>query len=134
MRSAFAQHPLSAVFPPMGDEELFDLAEDIREHGLHEAVVLYAGKVLDGWHRYQACQINGIAARTTEYPGEDPVAYVMSKNAHRRHLTASQRAAVVVRCSEWRDSGVTSRSVPGTDLPPTNKTLANQTRLLGSWQ
>lgn len=86
----------------MPEDDLLKLAEDIKKHGLKESVVLYDGQVLDGWHRCQACQIAGVEIRTRELSIEaDPVAYVISKNAHRRHLTESQRAMAIVRCHEW---------------------------------
>jgi len=51
------------------------------------------------------------------------VALVVSLNVHRRHLTASQRAAAIVARYEWRPSG---KSPPGGDLPPSNAALAKE--------
>lgn len=99
------QHPLSAAYPAMPEADLLELAEDIKAHGLHEPVTLYDGMVLDGWHRSQACQIAGVEIRYVEYEGDDPQAFVVSKNAHRRQLTQSQRAAAAVKVYEWKPRG-----------------------------
>tara|TARA_Y100000296_G_scaffold53313_1_gene61067 strand:+ start:265 stop:1269 length:1005 start_codon:yes stop_codon:yes gene_type:complete len=78
----------------MGEEELGELADDIMLNGLHQPIVLYQGQILDGRNRYQACELAGIESDCTEYEGDDPLGYVLSLNLHRRHLTASQRAAL----------------------------------------
>lgn len=109
------QHPLSAAFPAMPENELGALALDIEAHGQREPGVIFEGMVLDGWHRYLACEKAGIEFRCAEFYGADPVAFVLSRNLHRRHLTASQRAAAVVAAHKWRPHGDQSRSVPGTD-------------------
>ncbi len=101
----FAQHPLSAAFPSMPEAEIEALAIDIETHGQREPGVLFEGMVLDGWHRYVACQKAKAKFKTVPFEGEDPVAFVLSKNLHRRHLTASQRAAAVVATSGWRGPG-----------------------------
>jgi len=98
----YTQHPLSAAFPAMSAEDLDALTQDIAAHGQREPGMLYEGQVLDGWHRYQACEGAGVEFVAVEYTGDDPVAFVISRNAHRRHLTASQRAAAVVMCAEWK--------------------------------
>lgn len=111
------QHPLSAVFPSMPPAEIEALSMDIEKNGQRENGVLYEGMVLDGWHRYLACEKAGVEFHAEELNGEDPVAFVLSRNLHRRHLTASQRAAAVVAASEWRPAGVTDgRVAPGATL------------------
>ena len=96
------QHPLSAAFPGMTKAELDELTLDIREHGQLEDIVVFEGMVLDGWHRYLSCNAIGIEPRCIPLAdGVDPVAYVQSKNLHRRHMTETQRTAAVVACSEW---------------------------------
>lgn len=112
------QHPLSAAFPPMSHTEFESLCENIREHGQRPGmeVVIFEGKVLDGWHRHNACYEVGLVPRTILFAGKDPVEFVKAMNLHRRHLSASQRAAAVVACNEWHDRGE-SKSEPGADLP-----------------
>jgi len=99
------QHPLSAIFPSLPDDELKALAADIKTHGLHSAITIYKGEVLDGWHRYRACAMVGVNPRTMEYKGSDPVAFVKSANWHRRHLTASQRGFTETGLVQWKPSG-----------------------------
>jgi hypothetical protein len=45
MRSGFIRHPLSELWGNMPDEALIDLAEDIKQNGQKEAVVMYEGMV-----------------------------------------------------------------------------------------
>jgi hypothetical protein len=87
-------HPLANIFPMMIDEELNDLGNDMLKHGQREPIWSYEGKILDGRNRYSACVSKGIEPRTEEYPGNDPLGFVISMNLQRRHLDASQRAMV----------------------------------------
>jgi hypothetical protein len=109
------QHDLSAAFPSMPEQELQVLALDIEKNGQREPGVMYEGKVLDGWHRYLGCQAANVPFKAIEFDGEDPVAFVKSKNWHRRHLTASQKAAAEVALHEWADSGQ-RKGAPGASL------------------
>lgn len=100
------QHPLSAAFPAMSADDFSALVEDIKTNGQREPIMVLDGMVLDGWHRYSACEQLGIKAQTFTFPADkDPVAFVKSHNLHRRHLTASQRALAIVACSEWVQRG-----------------------------
>lgn len=100
------QHPLSAAFPAMSAEDFAALVQDIEANGQREPVIVFEGMVLDGWHRYSACVQLGIKPQQFTFAeGKDPVAFVLSQNLHRRHLTGSQRAAAVVACAEWSPRG-----------------------------
>lgn len=85
----------------MSDEEYEILSKDIATNGQLEPITLFEGVILDGWHRFQACAELNIEPKYKEYDGNDPVAFVLSKNLHRRHLNASQRAVAVTACREW---------------------------------
>lgn len=111
------QHPLSAAFPAMNAEDFAALVEDIRVNGQREPVIVHEGAVLDGWHRYQACiQLGIVVERFTFAVGKDPVAFVLSQNLHRRHLSASQRAAAVVACTEWAPAHRPNKVEPSSTL------------------
>lgn len=89
-------HPAANLFPMLSEKELRELADDIKAHGLLNSIVLLDGKVLDGRNRLAACDMAGVEPRTEEYRGTTPVEYVLAANLKRRHLTASQKAAVAV--------------------------------------
>jgi ParB-like chromosome segregation protein Spo0J len=87
-------HRFAALIPEMTPRDLKALSEDIKQNGLHDPIITFEGKILDGRHRYQACQMVGVEPRFEEFAGTDPIAFVISKNLHRRHLTSSQRAVI----------------------------------------
>jgi hypothetical protein len=89
-------HPAAEIFPQLMGEELSELAGDIKRHGLRQPIWMLSGKILDGRNRWRACQMAGVEPKTVEYEGADPVAFVISQNLRRRHLTASQLAVVAV--------------------------------------
>lgn len=55
-----------------------------------------------------------------EFDGDDPRAFVESKNLHRRSLTPSQRAMAVVQMNAWAQSGSNQHTDSGGELssPP----------------
>jgi hypothetical protein len=108
------QHPLSAAFPAMSADDFQALKDDIEVNGQREPVMVFEGMVLDGWHRYRACCELGLKPQQFTFPeGDDPVAFVKGLNLHRRHLTASQRAAAVVACSAWAPASRPKKGAPG---------------------
>ena len=120
------QHPLSALFPHMPEIEKKELIEDILANGIQHPIVLFEGMVLDGWHRYSAAEFLGIDEDdipVIHFDGDDPVGYVLSMNIHRRMLSPSERARVVVECRSWRSPGVTSAQEEAA-LTKTNEELA----------
>lgn len=90
-------HQIAEIFPRMSGEEFVSLKRDIQERGLLEPIWLYEGCVLDGRHRYYACQETGSEPLYREYEGDDPVGFVVSLNLKRRHLNESQRAMVAAK-------------------------------------
>ena len=90
-------HPAAELFPLLADDELRDLADDIRAHGLHEPVWLWQDPergpvLLDGRNRVRACMLAGVPWTKRFYGGDDPIAFSVSANEKRRHLTPGQRA------------------------------------------
>jgi N6-adenosine-specific RNA methylase IME4/ParB-like chromosome segregation protein Spo0J len=96
-------HDLANVFPLIEGDEFAGLVADIGKQGLLEAIVLLDGKILDGRNRYRACVEAGVEPHFEEFDGEDPVAFVVSKNVARRHLDESQRALAAARIATLQD-------------------------------
>jgi ParB-like chromosome segregation protein Spo0J len=98
-------HPYCLLFPPCTEAELQTLTEDIKQNGLLEPIVLLGEKILDGRNRYLACLQSGAELKTIEFTGDDPLAYVLSKNLHRRHLNESQRAMIASEIANLQHGG-----------------------------
>jgi len=95
-------HPLADAFPLLEGKAFEELVDDIKAHGQRESIILHEGMILDGRNRYRACRELGIAPWTTAFesiaaPDDTPEAYVISVNAHRRHLTPEQKQAVLIK-------------------------------------
>jgi hypothetical protein len=90
-------HPFADIFPLMKGKEFEELVADIKARGLTEPIVTYKGKVLDGRNRDRACAAAGVKPRYLPFNGtdDDARAFVISANIRRRHLTASQKRALI---------------------------------------
>src|SRR6516165_8065994 len=90
-------HPFSKLFPPISEEDFGKLAADIKLNGLHQPIVRYQGKILDGNNRYRACELVKVAPKFADFTGDDAAArnYVISANIHRRHLSPDQRREII---------------------------------------
>lgn len=115
-------HPLANLFPMMGAAEHAELVEDVRQRGIRSKIVLHEGQILDGRNRYLAGVAAGILTPGVfEMPGGGeylpqfrafveehdgaPLAFVLSTNLHRRHLSESQRAMVAAKLEGYRHGG-----------------------------
>lgn len=90
-------HPLANIFPLIEGTDFDELVSDIRVHGVREPIWLYQGEIIDGRNRYRASEVAGVDCPMREYLDDDPVAFVISLNLKRRHLSESQRAMVAAK-------------------------------------
>jgi hypothetical protein len=105
-------HPAAEAFPLMSESELRELADDIEKNGLKERARFYvvsgAPILLDGRNRLDALWLLGKTLFDGSKPNEmfferahfgsgddNAVAYVISHNIHRRHLTSEQKRDLV---------------------------------------
>lgn len=95
-------HEYASIFPMMSDTEFEALKADIQAYGLIEPIETYQGKIIDGRNRYKACRELNIHPTFKEWRGSDVLAYIVSKNLHRRHLNESQRAMVGARLANMK--------------------------------
>jgi hypothetical protein len=112
-------HPIAEVFPMLDDASFEQLCADIAAVGLQRQLVVWRGELIDGRNRMRALIQLG------RDPGEycraladdaDPVAFALSANLHRRHLTESQRAMIGQRVKELRSGDASARMVAGKAL------------------
>ncbi len=105
------RHKLSALFTDMPDDDFKKLCASIEANGFIEPVIrLYEGKILDGWHRYRAAKELNLIRKLKfqewdERDEGDPMAFVLARNIERRHLSAGQRAQIVVEMNLWLAHG-----------------------------
>lgn len=110
----FSFHPYADIFPLLEGEEFAALVDDIRTNDVREKIVVFDGAILDGRNRYRAALAAGVldaeddADRAKyfirflpEIDG-DPLAFVISKNLQRRHLSDIQRASVAGKIATLR--------------------------------
>ena len=121
-RDKYKVHPAANVFPMMSDEELEALGQDILENGLREPIKIMRVRkakqiaenafsqptmLLDGRNRLEAMERVGIDLDSCAVKYQfvnssrppfifDAVAYIISLNIHRRHLTKQQQAELIV--------------------------------------
>ena len=129
----YENHEAADIFP-LDKQHIGELAKDIRKHGLLEPIELFKEKVLDGRRRLLACEQAGVEPDYCDVSIPDPVAYVLSKNLHRRHLTNSQRAMVAAKADKlWAKYRAKAKERQGerSDLtlgPPGPKVKHHRTR------
>jgi ParB-like chromosome segregation protein Spo0J len=95
----------------MTGQEFAELVADIKANGLVNPIIRAGDTLIDGRNRMAACERAGVAPSFTEFTGDDPTAFIISANIHRRHLKESQRAIIAMRIANMRQ-------VERTDLEP----------------
>ncbi len=94
-------HPLADLFPPMNQEEFAELCADIKARGQLHPILTYKGLIVDGRHRWSACNSLGISPTMMEWDsGGDLLAGVLSLNLKRRHLSNVDRIEIAVKLVE----------------------------------
>jgi hypothetical protein len=92
-------HPLAMKMPELSPDDRAVLLGDIREVGLLERITLHEGMILDGRSRYEVCKALQYQFKDTDFvslpAGVDPLAFVVSKNIARRHLTVEQKRELI---------------------------------------
>jgi ParB-like chromosome segregation protein Spo0J len=107
-------HPAAELFPLMKGTDFGTLVEDIAAHGLREPILTYQGLVLDGRNRLRACEVAGVEPRFIEWDGVgSPLAIVLSRNLHRRHLNEGQRAIIAARAKAMFEDEAAERKRAG---------------------
>jgi site-specific DNA-methyltransferase (adenine-specific) len=94
-------HPAAEIFPLLRGQPFDELVEDIREHGQRQTIVMFGAQLLDGRNRWRACEALGVEPRVEQWDEQgSPVAFVISLNAKRRHLTSIQAATAAAKAAD----------------------------------
>lgn len=130
-----AHHRYAQRFPFDDGLPLDELTADIRVNGLREEIVLLDDETLDGRRRERACLIAGVKPRYREFgsrpeDGDDPRAFVISHNIHRRHLSTGQRAMIAGLFAEDIEDESAERQAKGT-LAPIGAKVGKSSALAG---
>lgn len=109
-------HPISNIFPSMSPEDYARLVESIRVNGLLEPIWLFDDQILDGRHRYRACNETGTKPKFQIFTGneEAAMAFSLSRNLERRHLTTEQKAALGVSIKAYEAERARERQATST--------------------
>jgi hypothetical protein len=124
-------HPIANIFPLIEGEEFERLKTDVSANGLIESIWLHPdGSILDGRNRWRACEATDTDAHFQTYDGNLSnaalIAFIVSLNKERRHLTSSQLAACVVKAGdllEQLESEANDRQGQRTDLQQNSQNL-----------
>jgi DNA modification methylase len=113
-------HPLADLLPLLVGEDFDALVEDIRQHVLRVPITLFQGRVLDGRNRLRACLQAGVKPRFEIFDGDedDALAYVLSLNVARRHLTTAQKAVLALKLLPMEEEKARRRMEAGVALDP----------------
>lgn len=133
-------HPLAELFPMLGDADAASLAADIGANGMHDRIVVLDGQILDGRNRHRAAIAAGLLSGDLPPDGDalwmshfrrfvpaqdgDPLAWVLSKNLHRRHLSEGQRAMVAAKIANLGTGQRASSSANLQSSPPVTQPQA----------
>jgi hypothetical protein len=100
------------AFPAYSNEDLGNLIDDIRAHGMRQPLTLFEGKILDGRNRAEAAKRTGLLfIPIEEFEGtfEQARDYVISLNLIRRHLDTGQRAMIAAQLAKLSHGGDRSK-------------------------
>jgi hypothetical protein len=94
--SALKVHPAADLFPMLPDDEIANLAEDIKVNGQLNPIVIDEANgervLIDGRNRLKACELLDIEPWIEPLGARDPVALIRSANIERRDLKKGQKA------------------------------------------
>ena len=98
--------PLARRFPRLSPKAYKRFKADLEKHGQKDPIARHRGLIIDGVNRLLASIELGMEPWIEDLDDNvDPVAYVSSKNNHRRDLDKDQKIIIAFRFSEESTSG-----------------------------
>lgn len=111
---------LKNLLPPLSEDELNGLEEDIRKHGVLDPIILWNGFIADGHNRYSICRKLGIESVDTKVLHKDSKAEVMEwiidHQFARRNLKRSEVMRSLMKTEhEYKKEAKKQQSMAGGD-------------------
>ena len=99
-------HPVADLFPIYSDEEFQAACQDVEKNGFHNSVkVTKEGVLLDGRNRIQIGYAIEKDPPLERMDIADPIAYIISENIIRRHLTPWEKVKIADNLAQMKNGG-----------------------------
>lgn len=120
-------HKYANLFPLLDPDQFRALADDIKANGQREPIITWQGEIVDGRNRWAACELAGVAPvyQSRRFESEAEIlAYVVSANIHRRHLSIDDKRGLLLRLAEEGKSTRQIAALTGTSKGGVYRALA----------
>ncbi len=99
IQSEYTIDPCCAAIPPMHHDEYQSLKASLLRNGQLEPILVFEDRIIDGRHRFSACNELGINPVFKQFVGtyEQAKSMAFSVNINRRQLTMGQKALVAAK-------------------------------------
>ena len=100
--AGYLVHPLAALFPPLPEDELRQLADSIERGKLRNRIIVHKGEILDGCNRARAIELLGQKldpkVHLIEWDGVGSIEdLILDQNMARRQMNAASKAILADR-------------------------------------
>lgn len=127
-------HDRATMIPDMSGEEMQELLSSLKTEGqLVPITVTPARVIVDGRHRWEAAKILGwesVLCEIIDLPEDMALQYMVTTAIIRRHLTAGQKAAILIQYDEvlkkafsQREPGVRTRDILAEKAQVSDRTM-----------
>jgi hypothetical protein len=113
----YEQHEIGRCYPQLTETEKELLRGQLLAPGPKSKVILFDGKILDGWHQYLISKELGIECEFEEVTPEDPITFAIQRNEGRRQLTTTAKAKIVDKLAACKWGGGRGNQYTGGKSP-----------------
>jgi len=119
------------LIPPLSQDELTQLTQNIIAEGCRDAIKTWNGTIVDGHNRYAICRANGIpySVSKVSFPSKkDAVLWILENQMGRRNLTEAMHIKLaLLKAEALRGKARQNRSKPGCEPIHIRKAAARAT-------
>jgi len=110
------------LIPPLSEDELRQLTENILSEGCRDAIKVWRGIIVDGHNRYAICQAHGLpykVAKVRFSSKEDAIIWILENQQGRRNLPEAMHIKLALQKAE-AEKARQKRHEPGCGPSPTH--------------